>query len=565
MILRPYQKKAVEKCVSALNDRKNTLLVAPTGAGKTIMISGVNRDVLMDHGAERALILQHRDELTSQNLDKFRKFTENKISMSIFDAKTKSFRGRATFGMVQTLARNLDRIPKLDMISIDEAHHAPASSYQNIIKAARDKNPDIKIFGVTATPVRGDKKTLRGTFDNVADQISIGDLIARGNLVKPKTFKPQIGDIRHEVNNVKKTAIEYDMGAVAELMDQDVVTDEIIRHWKEKAGDRKTIIFCANTDHAEHVASAFQSAGVPSGYVHSNMEGSRSGVLKAFEKNEIQVLVNVMVLTEGFDDQTIGCVVILRPSAYRSTFIQIVGRGLRSVDPNLHPGFIKKDCIVLDFCTEHDSLEQDVESAIRQEAEEDEENKAPSKFCPECDSEVPISVRECPVCGFEFPRQESDRGEVEHVTLSEVDLLARSNFRWSDLFENDKTLFSTGFRAWSGVFNVRDDEWYAIGGTKDENGRNLAPRLLGVGDRTVCVSQAEDWISENETEDGAHKSKSWLRKPASPNQIEHLKRFNRWANPEGFNRYAASCRLSYIFNEPAIVNLVNRHSPKQAA
>jgi len=567
MILRPRQVKASDKSVAALNKHGNTLIVGATGFGKTILMGSVCQRMMVDHNVKRSLTIQHRDELTKQNMAKFRKFTSNQFSVSRFDSECKSFRGQAVFGMVQTLVRSIDRIPDdIGLVNIDEAHHVTAQSYQDVIGTVLKKNPDAKIFGVTATPNRGDRKTLRGTFDNVADEITIAELVASGHLVTPRTFKPEIGDLRQSVNSVSKTAKEYDMSEVADLMDKEVVTDEVIRHWKEKAGDRKTIIFCANTDHAEHVCDEFQKAGISARFVHSKMEGSRKAVMKAFENDEFQVLINVFILTEGFDDQTVSCVVILRPSAYKSTFIQIVGRGLRTVDPELHPGIIKTDCIILDFGTDHENLEQSVKAAIKEE-----QSKGEPPLFPECKNEIPIQSLTCPLCGHEIEKSREeylegqgdnlDVSSLSYVDMIEIDLLKKSNFIWHDLYGNGKALIASGFEAWAGVFCIREGLWSCVGSYKNENNKWSPVAYLSHGDKMQCLARANDFINEHETEDAAHKSGKWLRQPPSEKQLQILHNFSDIENSSGLSRYGASCTIQYKFNQHKIIRAVSQHHP----
>ena len=153
--------------------------------------------------------------------------------------------------MVPTLTRpaNLSEMPALDLLVIDEAHHAVADSYRRIIDRARTANPDCRIFGVTATPNRGDRKGLREIFDNVGDQVRLGELIASGHLVPPRTFIIDVG-VQDELRAVRKTLSDFDMNEVAGIMNRAPVTDEVIRHWREKASDRPTVVFCSTVAHA---------------------------------------------------------------------------------------------------------------------------------------------------------------------------------------------------------------------------------------------------------------------------------------------------------------------------
>jgi len=114
---------------------------------------------------------------------------------------------------------------------IDEAHHARADSYMRVIDHARSLNPSLKLLGMTATPNRGDKKGLRPVFSNVADQITVKELIASGHLVPPRTFVMDVG-VRDELSRVRKTALDYDMGAVADIMNTRPINDAVVRHWR---------------------------------------------------------------------------------------------------------------------------------------------------------------------------------------------------------------------------------------------------------------------------------------------------------------------------------------------
>ena len=219
MLLRPRQKLFVERCVHSLDGHHNTLGVAPTGAGKTIMLSAATGEVIGDTGA-KACVLAHRDERTAQNRSKFGRVNPT-ISTSVVDASEKSWSGQVTFAMVPTLARqsNLDAMPALDLLVIDEAHHAAADSYRRIIDRALQRNPSCLIYGVTATPNRGDKKGLRPVFSNVADQIRIGELIGSGHLMPPRTFVVDVG-AQDALARVRKSADDFDMAEVDAIMNR---------------------------------------------------------------------------------------------------------------------------------------------------------------------------------------------------------------------------------------------------------------------------------------------------------------------------------------------------------
>ena len=565
MILRPRQKQFVERSVKALADHRNTLAVAPTGAGKTIMLSGVVGDILKGNDA-KACILAHRDELTTQNVTKFTRVNPD-IRTSIYDANTKSWHGRVTFAMVPTLSRhdNLVKMPKCDLLVIDEAHHAAADSYLRIIDTARNNNPDCLIYGVTATPNRGDRKGLRDVFSNCADQIKLGELIASGHLVKPRTFVIDVGT-QADLKKVKKTAQDFDMSEVEAIMNTRAVNDAVISHWNDKAGDRQTVIFCSTVAHADDVTQAFCAAGVPAVLIHGDLDSNtRRSRLKDFETGRAQVVVNVAVLTEGWDWPPTSCVILLRPSSYKSTMVQMIGRGLRVVDPTEHPGVIKNDCVILDFGISslmHGSLETDVDLDGRKPGD------GLTKECPECTAEVPLSADECPICGYVWPEEEEDDdddeedggeeggpGALHNFVMTEIDLLARSSFIWSDLFGDDTALIATGFNGWGGVF-FWQGQWYAVGGSKDTRAH-----LVAIGEKLVCIAAADDWLNSQETDDTAHKTRRWLNLPPTEKQIPYLP-------PEmklNATRYSASCWMTWKWNSSAVKRLVFTAASRRAA
>ena len=548
MILRPRQALLVQRTLAALGEHGNTLAVAPTGSGKTIMLSAVAGSLLAEPDA-KACILAHRTELTGQNRSKFERVNPG-LKTSVFDANEKSWDGNATFAMVQTLSRktNLDQLPTLDLLVIDEAHHAASPSYREVIDQVLVKNPKAAICGLTATPNRGDGKGLREVFSNVADQITLGEMIASGHLVPPRTYVIDVGT-QEALRKVRRTAIDFDMNEVANILNKTLVTESVINNWKAKARDRKTIVFCSTVEHATDVCSAFNRAGIESVLIHGELsDGERKERLAAYENGSTQVVVNVAVLTEGYDYTPTSCVVLLRPSSYKSTFIQMVGRGLRTVDPQEFPGLVKTDCIVLDFGTAslmHGALEQEVNLDGH-----DNLGDAPTKECPECGATVPMAVMECPLCGHVWEEQDNpSRGVLDHFVMSEIDLLSRSNFRWCDLFGSDDALMATGFNAWGGIFFL-NGRWHAVGGAKGHT-----TQLLAVGERTVCMAKADDWLNEHESEDSAHKTRRWLNESPTPKQLQYLP-------PElradfGLTRYQASALLSFRFNRNAIVRLVN--------
>lgn len=543
MILRPRQSRFVNLVRAALKEHGNTLGVAPTGFGKSLALASID-----DYsGGERSLTIQHRDELLGQNRRAYHTVNRGALS-GVIDGESKQFGHTATFAMVQTLSREgtLERLKPVDLLKIDEAHHIAADGYLKVIDHCRKVNPSVRLLGLTATPERGDRKSLRVAFTNCADQVSLGELIAAGNLVPPRTFVIDLG-VGEALAGVKKTAADFDMTAVEAIMDRAPLNSEIVRLWKEKAGDRLTAVFASTTKHAEHVAEAFRAAGVSAEAI-GEKTANRRDILARLERRELQVIVNVAVLVEGWDCPPVSCVVLLRPNSHKSVFIQMVGRGLRTIDPERYPGVIKNDCYILDFGSstlQHGSLEMEANL----DAPDKPKGEAPTKECPSCEATIPMSSRECPLCGHDFPRDAAgDAAEKETLSgfhLVEVDLLKASPYRWVDPWDDDSLLIATAFDHW-GLVIWYFGKWVGLGGGKETGIRVVAVS----GERTIALAAADDYLREHGDSESAAKSRSWMNQTASPAQLQHL-----GIGPLdgiGINKYMAACRLTWKFSERGI-------------
>lgn len=558
MLLRERQRQFVDRCVGALREKRNTIGVAPTGAGKTVMLAAVAQEANARSG-KPGLILQHRDELVTQNAKTFVRYMgARECQPKVINAEHKAWDRRGegwNFAMVQTLVRNLDSMPALGFLGIDEAHHAAANSYIQIVERARQLNPNLILYGTTATPNRGDKKSLLGIFDNCADQIGIMELIGEGHLVRPRTFVVDIG-VQDELRGVKRKAQDFDMTEVEAIMNKSVLNDEVVKHWQEKAGARQTIVFCSTVEHARDVCEAFRLAGVKAETIDGEMEmPERRRLLKAYDAGDVQVLTNVAVLTEGFDHQPTSCIVLLRPSSWKSTMVQMIGRGLRKVDPEKYPGVHKDDCIVLDFGTSvlmHGSLEDTVDL-----------RGAGIKSCPECDATVPDNCYECPICGHEFPRitQEStepgettptERGTLGRFVMSEIDILDRSPFKYEKFYDGAVQMCSA-FTAWAAVCMGANGRFYSVGGTKDpETNKVVEVKLLAdAAEHLIALQTADDFMRMNGDKQAASKTKRWLTEAPSDGQMRILNSEIQASGPAamfGLTKYRAACMIELKFN-----------------
>ena len=561
MQLRPRQKVFVDRSTAALDEHGNTLGVAPTGAGKTVMLSAIAGHYVNRGGS--GLVIQHRDELVLQNRAMLEKVNP-KASTGLFTAQTKEWGYSCTFAMVATLVNNLDGMPPVDVMAIDEGHHAVAPSYLKTIDTPKKRNRKMKLLVVTATPQRGDRKALRAVVDNVSDQITLKELIEARLLVRPRTFVVDLG-VQEELRGVRKTLSDFDMSAVEQIMDKTVLNERVFDEWQKLAGGRQTVAFCSTVAHAQHVAETFRACGVKAATVEGKMTtAERRAVLAAYDRGEIQVITNVAVLTEGWDHQPTSCVLLLRPSSYKSTMIQMIGRGLRKVEPSRYPGVVKDDCIVIDYGTSiltHGSIEQDVD--IDAEG---------VKHCPECDACVPYQMRDCAICGFEWPRDENGalvapgvggddgpktRDGLAEFVLTEVDLLASSPYRYETLFGGIVSMASA-LDAWAAVISY-GGYWHAIGGGKEAGIVHLADN----GDRLLSMAAADDFLREHGDADMANKAKRWLTQPPSDKQLAMLKLQPMQAM--GMTRYGATCLIQWKFSEKAIRKVLERSATRLAA
>jgi len=561
MIPRDYQRAAVAAARAKTTAHGNTLIALPVGAGKTAVAGFYISEEAAAHRDSRFLVLQHTDELIEQNRATIG--TVAGLPASVVKAERDDWSGQVVFGSVQTLARagRRARMAPVSHLVIDECHRAAAESYQAIIEAARAANPDVKLLGLSATPERGDGRSLRRTFSNIAFHLPISALIAQGILVPPRTFTLDVG-VSDDLDQVGSAAGDFDMDAAAKVLNRAVVNEAVVEHWRERAPDRRTIAFCATVAHAEAVAAAFRAAGISADTVTGEMPTKeRAALLARFDRGEVQVITNCMVLTEGFDSQPVGCIAILRPMLHRGTFVQAIGRGLRKVDPERFPGVVKTDCIVLDFAgaaQRHGSIEHDGTLA---EDEEPPPGQSPYKTCPGCDAEVPLGTMVCAFCGHVWKRKLREKNPLQCFGLTEIDLLDRSPFRWWDMHGDGHAMIASGFDAWAGVF-FDGEHWHAVG--KLRQGRL---RHLSLGDRAQVLAGADDFLREAETGIAASKSRMWLNHPASPRQRELLLRAGN-ADPVldfGISKYAANCRLNFLWHRPQILAAVFPDSPGRAA
>ena len=551
MLLRPYQEAAINDACKALDTHKNTIVVAPTGAGKTIMLSALVGKRY--ENGKKVLVMQHRDELVDQNKSKFERLNPY-ITTSIVNGTVKNWKGGAVFSMVQTISRdrNLMDRPAFDMVVIDESHHAAADTYLKVIKAVKEDNPDVEIVGFTATPNRGDGKGLRKVFNNCSHQIDITTLIREGFLVPPKSYVIDCG-VNDSLRNVAISGNDFNMEQVESIMNRKVINQKVVEEYLNHAEGRKTVVFCSTIRHAEDLLEEFIDQGVSADIVTGDTpKAERAQTLHDLVHNNLQVVVNVAVLTEGFDAPPVSCVILTRPCSQKATMVQMIGRGLRTVDPEEFPDLIKRDCIVLDFGTSvltHGSLEDEVNLDDKEKGEQ------PLKQCPECEAVVPLNAKLCPVCGHAFEGEKEEKEDLHEFDMTEFDLMQMSPFRWMDMFGDQSLRMAMGFEGFVGVANTSN---LSIAFGKKSRGKL---RVLAVGGGTQATAAADDFLREIEDSSAAQKTKRWLDQRLTDKQRVHLATQGINVEPFDFSwtKYRAACMLSFLWNKDMIEETVERY------
>ncbi len=336
MQMRPYQQEAFDSIFKEWQDEGNrkTLLVLPTGCGKTIVFAKVAEHCVTL--GRRVLILAHRGELLDQAADKIGKACGLGCATEKAEQSCLGSWFRITVGSVQTLMRE-KRLAQFtrdyfDTIIIDEAHHCLSDSYQRVL----EHFGDVDVFGVTATPDRGDMRNLGQFFDSLAYEYTLPRAIREGYLspIKALTLPLQL-----DLSGVSVQAGDFRAADIDTALDPYLyqIADEMLQH----CADRKTVVFLPLVKTSQKFRDILNDKGFRAAEVNGD-SADRAQVLADFDEGKYNVLCNSMLLTEGWDCPSVDCVIVLRPTKVRSLYSQMVGRGTR-----LYPG--KKDLLLLDF------------------------------------------------------------------------------------------------------------------------------------------------------------------------------------------------------------------------
>jgi len=424
MKLRPYQEEAVGAIYRHLRERDdNPCVVIPTAGGKTPILAAVCRDAV-GRWQGRVLIVAHVKELLEQAVDKLNAVAPelwHRVGVYSAGLKSRDTEHPIIVAGVQSVYRRAAELGHFDLVIIDEAHMIPPDGdgmYRTLIAGLKETNPHLRIIGLTATPFRMTTGSICGPeniLNAVCYEIGVRELIVQGYLC-PLISKA--GRKKADTSGLHVRGGEFIAGEVEDLMDEAGLVESACREIVDYTRDRKScLIFTSGVRHGKHVAETLRRMGAHAETVFGDMPShERDRVLKEFRAGRLKYLVNVNVLTTGFDAPNIDCVALLRPTNSPGLYYQMVGRGFRLCEG-------KTDCLVLDFGG--NVLRHGPVDAIRvREPGSNGNGQSPAKECPQCRSVIAIGYAVCPDCGYEFPEPEDKRRAKHSATASSEGVLS---------------------------------------------------------------------------------------------------------------------------------------------
>ena len=372
MKLRDYQEEAAEGVFRDWQEHTSALVVLPTGLGKTVLFADVIRR-MHERGA-RAMVLAHREELITQAADKIRRVTGLDAQIEMGEYHVTPMFGvmpPVVVSTVQTHCAGGDgagRMSKFDpadfgLVVIDEAHHATSGTYRRCLDWY-GQNPDCKVLGVTATPDRADEAALGQVFESVAYEYGVLDAINNGWLVPIEQQMVTVGSL--DFSNIRTTAGDLNQGDLAEVMESERNLQGVAVPTVEICGERRAIVFAATVEQAERLCEIINRyrPNKAAWVCGKTDKDDRRRMLADFKAGRLQYIVNVGVLTEGFDDAGVEVVVMARPTKSRALYAQMAGRGTRPAEEvagmlgdvptaaercAMIRGSSKPSCLIVDF------------------------------------------------------------------------------------------------------------------------------------------------------------------------------------------------------------------------
>lgn len=390
--LREYQSEALLAVNGSMSDGVKSIIYAPCGAGKTTIAAALIRDA--QKSGLSVLFLAHKRELIKQASDRLTAFGID--HGCILAGHPPDANQPVQVASLMTIIRR--EYPPADLVIIDECHRARAKSYMVLLKHYRKA----ALVGLTATPQRLDRQGLGDVYDRIITAANPSELIQDGHLVAPRVFAPkQHTAVETAVEKVKISAGDYDVAQLGALLSQSHLVGDIVGHWYKHARRCITVVFAVNKQHAEMLVGEFQYVGIAAAVLTSDTyPDERDRMLLQLRAGTIQVLVNVNILTEGWDLPALDCVVLARPTMSLAVYLQQCGRALRP-----HPDDPARRPIILDHADNvrrHGMPHTDRVFQLKTTKESKRPRAvglAPYRICSDCGAIVPTERKTCPECG----------------------------------------------------------------------------------------------------------------------------------------------------------------------
>jgi len=503
LTLRPYQAQAIQAAYDHLRCRDdNPCVVIPTAGGKTPIMATICRDAVQLWDG-RVLILAHVKELLEQAVDKLHIAAPDlwhQIGVYSAGLRSRDTDKAILVAGIQSVYRKARELGRFDLILVDEAHMIPPAGdgmYQQFLNDTRAVNPNVRLVGLTATPYRMATGTIcspppEGLLNHVCYEIGVRELIAQGYLCP---LKAKAGKRKADFQNLHVRAGEFLPGEVEALMDDDALVRSACYEIIELTQDRHSVlIFASGVQHAQHVQRVLQEMGHECDFVCGDTPGIfRDEILKRFQAGDIKYLVNVNVLTTGFDAPGIDCVVLLRPTNSPGLYYQMVGRGFR-----LHPR--KEDCLVLDYGG--NVLRHGPVDALQVKDRPPGSGEAPAKECPECQALIHASYTTCPECGHAFPPPDKARhdasahaGGVISGEVTEIEYDVKAVYYSAHLKRNAPPDHPRTLRVdYQVAFNEHHSEWVCIEHHPGSYARQKAERWWQARSSDPCPVNVDEAV-----------------------------------------------------------------------
>jgi DNA repair protein RadD len=446
--LYPYQQELIKKLYSVIRQgEKRILLYAPTGAGKTVIVSSIIKDALSR--SRNVLFLVHRNELVQQTIATLKKFD---VEAGVIKAGWKADDSLPTqVASIQTLASR-GTPESLDIVFIDECH---TTSYYQACRDLLEHHTGL-IIGITATPWRTRKQ--EGLSEHYAQMVTAPlpfQLIDMGFLVPPVYY-----GYNNEIDfkKVRTRAGEFAVEDLDVVCNTPAVIGKIVQEYSRLAQGRTCICFTVNVEHAKNISETFCRAGIAASHIEASTHAMvRSEKYDQLDRGEIKVLSSVGVLTEGFDVRSVSSIILARPTQSVALNYQMVGRGIRTC-----PEKGKTDCVILDFAnnTERHGMVQMLDS-VEMDSPMETEGAALTKSCPVCNAVVPLSETTCPNCGYTFPLCDGEGDKKERLE-DLIKLLPPDEKKKRQVFcKYAKYAFEEGYRpTWAEtMFKKKYNKW----------------------------------------------------------------------------------------------------------